>query len=481
MRFLDIKSYEIKQFTRISKIEEALGQCAIISHRWGEFELSFQKYEKQMKEQVKEPNSYRDQFERPGKTSPASEAESEGFLKTARACLKACGESDRSEADLFGLPKDLKYIWMDTCCIDKQDSQEFQEAINSMFRWYSGAKVCYAYLPDVSMEEEGEHGYQACEIDKVTEKIIQPRIGSFESSDWFTRGWTLQELLAPTEMYFFDRYWRCLGSKKTLFTRIQETTNIDAQYLDGDISKACVATKMSWLARRETSVIEDMAYCMFGIFEINTYIRYSEKEVAFVRLQEEIIRQKPSDESIFAWKLRRKPSDESISAWKRREIVYGGLLAPWPSCFLGSENLTIDSWKSMRRKPYTVANGSIEFQAPNKLPENGNAQEWMAIAAAMRIHYTLKLNCWMPGRSTFNTISIPLRKKNGDWRRVNCDDWKYSWRPRSSRSIFGKKTRPIEIPQRVRGERDWGYALAKEQQEAKKTILENAVEQESHD
>ena len=105
---------------------------------------------------------------------------------------------------------DLEYIWMDTCCINKEHSKELERAITSMFRWYSSAKVCCAYLPDVSKEQDG---FQDLEEDT-------PRVGSFESSGWFTQGWTLQELLAPTTMYFFDRYWRFLGTKETLSAQI---------------------------------------------------------------------------------------------------------------------------------------------------------------------------------------------------------------------------------------------------------------------
>lgn len=129
-------------------------------------------------------------------------------------------------------------------------------------------------------------------------------------------------------MYFFDRYWRFLGTKETLSAQIQRVTNIEPHYLNGDTSQACIAVNMSWLARRQTSEIEDMAYCMFGIFGINTYIRYGVGEGAFLRLGEELIRQKPPEESLFACQ-----SPRTISC---------GLLAPWPTCYLGSENLTID-------------------------------------------------------------------------------------------------------------------------------------------
>lgn len=322
-----------------------------------------------------------------------------------------------------------------------------------MFRYYKLAKVCYVYLQDVSKEEHGKHGYQECEKNEEG-VIVKPRVGSIEHSDWFTRGWTLQELLAPTSIYFFDRYWRLLGTKETLSAQIQAATEIKAQYLTGDLSEACIATKMNWLAKRQTARIEDMAYCMFGLFGITTFIRYGEGEGAFLRLEQELIRQKPLDESLFAW--------------RRLGITSCGLLAPWPTCYLDSGNLVVDSLRYARRNGLTVVAGGIHFEAPNKLPENGNAREWMALRARFRRSYKLKLNCWEPRPGRFkglfkDTITIRLEKdRQGNWRRVHCNEWSTSFSPRHSHSIFGAKTRPIQIPHTVGGEQDWGLVLAEE-------------------
>ena len=103
-------------------------------------------------------------------------------------------------------------------------------------------------------------------------------------------------------MYFFDRYWRFLGNKEKLSDKVQRVTGIESRYLHGDVSQACIAVKMSWLARRQTTEMEDMAYCMFGIFGISSFVRYGEGEGAFVRLGQELIRQHPPDESLFAWR-----------------------------------------------------------------------------------------------------------------------------------------------------------------------------------
>ena len=99
---------------------------------------------------------------------------------------------------------------------------------------------------------------------------------------------------------------------------------------------------------------------------------------------------------------------------------------------------------------------ALEFQAPNKLAEKGNSADWMAIVAALRRNYRLKFNCWEAGVGNRNTVMILLHKdKKGNWRRINCKEWRYTWRPRSSRSIIGPETRPMEIFQLVQGEEDW--------------------------
>ena len=231
--------------------------------------------------------------------------------------------------------------------------------------------------------------------------------------------------------------------------RIKNVTGIEAKYLHGDASQACMAVKMSWLARRQTKEIEDMAYRMFGLFGINTSVRYGEGEGAFLRLGQELIKQKPSDESLFAWRDSR--------------ITSSGLLAPWPTCYLGSEDLTIQSSKYAPRvtQGFKVAGGGIEFQAPSKVPETADTTDCIRLVATFRKEYSLKLNCWDAKAGTQNTVTIQLRKDGqGNWRRVDCGEWSHTWKPRSSQSIFGPKTRPMGILQSVQGEEDWARILA---------------------
>ncbi|KAL8658680.1 MAG: hypothetical protein Q9202_007477 [Teloschistes flavicans] len=211
-----------------------------------------------------------------------------------------------------------EWAWMDTCCIDQKSSAELSEAINSMFRWYRNAEECYVYLADVN--------------DRLVEddRSFHPRTrAEFLASSWFHRGWTLQELLAPEEITFYDAQWRKLGDKHGLRSLIAEATGITPKYLlendyccrTYDRGGPSAAMKMSWAARRETSRSEDMAYCLLGLFDINMPLLYGEGGAkAFIRLQTEII-SKQVDESIFAWKF-------------DPETAFAGILAPHPRAFI---------------------------------------------------------------------------------------------------------------------------------------------------
>ncbi|KUJ18739.1 HET-domain-containing protein [Mollisia scopiformis] len=175
----------------------------------------------------------------------------------------------------------FQWVWIDSCCIDKSSSAELSEAINSMFKWYEGAQVCYAYLYDVTSS-----------IDNLSNVYAE-----FRRSEWFTRGWTLQELLAPQCVEFYNRDWVEIGTKSSLAEMIKKITGINRLF---NYELACVAQKMSWMARRETTREEDIAYCLMGLFGVNMPTLYGEGSKAFLRLQQEIL-SKSEDESIFAW------------------------------------------------------------------------------------------------------------------------------------------------------------------------------------
>lgn len=248
---------------------------AVLSHRWEPGEVSLQEYE-----------------------SGASQ-DKPGYQKIRRFCLLAAED---------GYP----YAWVDTCCIDKTSSAELSEAINSMFRWYSHSGACYAFLSDVQADED------------------MP----MDRSVWFGRGWTLQELLAPAEVRFFDRNWTALGTKRELCGLINRVTNIDrvvlanGRFLHGVFSTAQI---MSWAARRVTTRPEDRAYSLMGLFDVHMPLLYGEGGArAFQRLQEEIIRQS-DDQSILAWTAR--GDDDGDEHLKDQQVKPWGLLADSPECF----------------------------------------------------------------------------------------------------------------------------------------------------
>ncbi|KAM7185619.1 Heterokaryon incompatibility protein (HET) domain containing protein [Rhypophila sp. PSN 637] len=182
----------------------------------------------------------------------------------------------------------IDYIWIDTCCIDKSSSAELSEAINSMFTWYQKAWVCYAYLSDV--KRCPDPGPSKSRLDTV------------RRSRWFTRGWTLQELIAPLRLVFYDCHWDRINDRYELASVIEETTGIRQQVVTGHLrlSTVSAAEKMSWAAKRETTRAEDIAYCLLGLFDINMPLLYGEGPIkAFTRLQQEFLRGS-DDESIFA-------------------------------------------------------------------------------------------------------------------------------------------------------------------------------------
>ncbi|EJF65597.1 HET-domain-containing protein [Dichomitus squalens LYAD-421 SS1] len=139
---------------------------------------------------------------------------------------------------------EFQYIWIDSCCIDKTSSAELSEALNSMYRWYRCAEVCYAHLWDV---EDGDNPH-------ITNS-------QFRRAEWFKRGWTLQELLAPNTVLFLSKTWAVIGTKHSLAKDIHDVTSIDTQILRGrrKLSDASVAERMSWASDRVTTKVEDRA------------------------------------------------------------------------------------------------------------------------------------------------------------------------------------------------------------------------------
>jgi hypothetical protein len=194
--------------------------------------------------------------------------------KTGYNKIEFCGQ----QAERDG----LRYFWVDTCCINKLDYGELREALNSMFRWYQNAVKCYVYLCDVSTTKRKANSEAS-----VSGFTWEP---SFRLSRWFTRGWTLQELLAPSSVEFFSKDWKRLGDKKLLTQQIHKITGISKLALQGaPLAQFSVNDRLSWRGNRQTKLEEDKAYSLLGIFYVHVPPLYGEGTArAFERLMDEI-------------------------------------------------------------------------------------------------------------------------------------------------------------------------------------------------
>ena len=256
---------------------------AILSHTWEEEEVTFQ----DLKQDADQKSflSLVVPHDDPRLTQAPLYIRKKGYSK-----IKQCCQEARKNG--------YDYVWIDTCCIDKSSSAELSEAINSMFRWYQEADICYTYLSDVSPAKDSKDSINWLE---------------FEASRWFTRGWTLQELLAPKEVIFYANDWTYIDKKSNLYGKISSVTGIDIRALRSrpshlppthldieyrSIYDFSIAQRMSWASKRETTRLEDIAYCLMGIFNINMPLLYGEGTKAFSRLQNEIL-DKSEDDSIF--------------------------------------------------------------------------------------------------------------------------------------------------------------------------------------
>ncbi|KAL4079042.1 heterokaryon incompatibility protein-domain-containing protein [Scleroderma citrinum] len=252
----------------------------------------------------------------------------------------------------------LEYVWIDTCCIDKGSSAILSESLNSMFAWYRAAYVCYAYLQDVDSDgDPSEEG------------------ASFEESEWFNRGWTLQELLAPETLYFFAKDWTMIGSKISLASTIARITGIhkDALLYPERLYLFSIATRMSWAARRQTTKEEDRAYSLMGIFDVHMPIIYGEGgKKAFSRLQREIIKAS-NDQSILAWRThisgRRLqastplgPLAESPVSFSRSGTIHPISLNKWTQYCVGTDQVHLQG--TTLRLEFSMTNNGLNITLP---------------------------------------------------------------------------------------------------------------------
>lgn len=273
MRLINTTTMKLEQFMGVQDVPS----YTILSHTWGEGEVTL-----------------------PDFANLAVANLEKGFAKIEHTCR---------QARLNG----IGYAWVDTCCIDKTSSAELTEAINSMFHLYASSAVCYAYLSD--LDPEG-----GADAENPTSQFAQSR--------WFRRGWTLQELIAPKTVEFYDRDWKFRGTKADLSRAISAVTGIDGDVLrdSSALFQIPVARRMSWAASRQTSRLEDNAYSLLGIFDVNMPMLYGEGEKAFIRLQEEIAKE-TNDLTLFAWQAVKTNEEDSASQ------KYRGILAKSPAEF----------------------------------------------------------------------------------------------------------------------------------------------------
>jgi hypothetical protein len=199
-----------------------------------------------------------------------------------------------------------------------------------MFEWYRSAAVCFAYLVDVP-DAKANHHHPA---------------SPFRKSRWFTRGWTLQELLAPATVVFYDHSWEKIGTKSSLSDVISDITGIRRSHMI-EFQDVNVAVKMSWASERKTTRTEDIAYCLMGLFNIQMPLLYGEGKNAFLRLQLEIIKMS-DDETIFAW-----------DGWE--DVRESGLLALSPSTFRDCGNIR-QTLFDRERPVYSMTNKGLRME-----------------------------------------------------------------------------------------------------------------------
>lgn len=280
MRLINVRTYELRDFMGDLSTYPSY---AILSHTWERDEVSYTEMQELSVAKRKR-----------------------GFKKIEMCCRQAVADG-------------YNWAWVDTCCIDKTSSAELSEAINSMYKWYEASMVCYAFLSDV-----------------INVGKFKQRINSASAAPkWFKRGWTLQELIAPLRVKFFSHGWRFLGTKQDLSSLLSKWTGIQGEVLQHQVAlhNISVANRMHWASNRRTTRVEDIAYCLLGIFDVNMPLLYGEGMRAFERLQEQIL-QTTNDSTIFLWQLR-DPDQGPSETWLQtaRPNRLGSMFASSPREF----------------------------------------------------------------------------------------------------------------------------------------------------
>src|SRR3569833_1359671 len=292
---------------------------AILSHTWDSGEVTFEDWNavtrwRKLKSRGIDPGSIAD-------LEMAAILQKPGYAKIIKCC-------ERARRDGLGS------AWVDTCAIDKSSSSALSEAINSMYQYYRSSQKCYVYLEDVPPGENPDES------------------DSFRISRWFTRGWTLQELLAPDDVEFFDSNWNNLASKTKKIDLLSKITGIENEFLKHTQvnEQASQAERMAWASSRRTTRPEDMAYCLFGIFDVQLPILYGEGATkAFVRLQEAII-SRNDDQSLLAWGYQRAPC-----------IRVSTIFAESPELFAACGTVIPDGVEGGSMVPFQMTNKGLQI------------------------------------------------------------------------------------------------------------------------
>ncbi|KAK0622687.1 hypothetical protein B0T14DRAFT_514279 [Immersiella caudata] len=333
MRLINIDTMKMEEF-----FGSQVPRYVILSHTWGRQEISYQdymwldNYDQELAEGIIDEFMPR-QRQRVIQKANSMRAR-EGYEKVQRFAAFA------QDLRLTGPEhQHTSYIWVDTCCINKESSAELSEAINSMYAWYKKSFRCVAYLSDVESPK-----------------------ADIGQSRWFTRGWTLQELVAPRYVQFHDRNWDLITHRYQAAKKLSKITGINIGIFTGDLllEYTTIAERISWAAKRETTRVEDQAYCLMGLFDVNMPLLYGEGGNAFQRLQQEIIKS-TKDQSIFLWGL-----DHSLTADWRAER--NAMLGRDPNAFSRCGDVQLlareDSsrlWGGLNYHPYNHTNIGMEM------------------------------------------------------------------------------------------------------------------------
>ena len=400
MRLIHTRTKQFKEF-----YEPNIPKYAILSHRWGEEESTYKEFRK---------------------------------MQASGAALRKIGMIYKGRSEVAGLEKierfcevavkswDLEWAWVDTCCIDKRSSAELTEAINSMYKWYQESALCIVYLadvectdaeiaslksrnPDLGFSEDSESASRSSNTaQQLKDKIL--------ASSWFTRGWTLQELIAPNSLHFYDASWTRMYDRADIKDEIERKTGID-QWIFFGMSEHrvfrvrwSIAQRMSWASKRVTTRGEDMAYSLLGLFNVNMPLLYGEgAEKAFLRLQLEIIKNS-DDETIFSWHNDLYPTLPAMT----------GMFAPSPAAFANAHKI-IRTFAA--RRPYAMTNKGLELTIPRRhRPEGGLRSQIIflncqyegtpgQIAIVLDINY---MAAWPQKLITRQNPYVPDRKYSGD-------------------------------------------------------------------